>query len=179
MLSGWTNFYLILGPASATLIGLMFVVVSLTSGLERSRALRAGAAYMTPTILHFGAVLVVSATAVAPPMPAGLLGLVVGAVAVAGAVGAVRACVQLRAFVVGPGSNPHWSDHLTYGVLPLVLYLALAGVALGLACGARLAVNALALTTLALLIMGVRNAWDLISWMAPKADPEDPAPPGT
>ena len=35
MFEGWENFYLIVGPSAAALIGLMFVVVTLTAGRER------------------------------------------------------------------------------------------------------------------------------------------------
>ena len=37
MFEGWENFYLIVGPSAAALIGLMFVVVTLTAGRDREQ----------------------------------------------------------------------------------------------------------------------------------------------
>jgi len=39
MFEGWDNYFVLLGTASAGLIGLLFVVITLTSNFERSRAL--------------------------------------------------------------------------------------------------------------------------------------------
>ena len=58
MFEGWDNYFVLTGTASGGLIGLLFVVVTLTSGLERGRALRASGIYMTPTLVHFAVVLV-------------------------------------------------------------------------------------------------------------------------
>ena len=66
MFEGWDNFYLMLGPAAVGLIGLLFVVVTLTAGFDRSKAIRGQALYLTPTALHFGMVMVISAIAMAP-----------------------------------------------------------------------------------------------------------------
>ena len=66
MFEGWDNFYLMIGPAAVGLIGLLFVVVTLTAGFERSRAIRGQALYLTPTALHFAMVMVISAVAMAP-----------------------------------------------------------------------------------------------------------------
>ena len=40
MFEGWENFYLIVGPSAGALIGLMFVVVTLTAGRERDQTER-------------------------------------------------------------------------------------------------------------------------------------------
>ena len=66
MFEGWDNYFVLLGTAAAGLIGLLFVVVTLTTGLDRSRALRAGGIYMTPIAVHFGVVLSISACTLVP-----------------------------------------------------------------------------------------------------------------
>ncbi len=60
MFENWHDFYLVLGPAAAGLIGLLFVVVSLTGNLERSRALKATRVYMTPIVFHLGVLVLLS-----------------------------------------------------------------------------------------------------------------------
>jgi hypothetical protein len=66
-LAGWENFYVIVGSSAGALIGLQFVVITLiantpiVSGQEQARA-----AFATPTIVHFGAVLLVAGVQSAP-----------------------------------------------------------------------------------------------------------------
>src|ERR1700740_3153229 len=47
---GWDNFYFMVGSAAAGLIGLLFVVVTLTAGFDRDQAQRGQALYMNPTM---------------------------------------------------------------------------------------------------------------------------------
>jgi hypothetical protein len=70
---------------------------------------------------------------------------------------------------------PHWSDPWCYAVIPGVLYLALGGVALIAGDGTWLTERAIALTILVLMLIAIRNAWDLVTWLAPKTPgPETP-----
>src|SRR5437870_13703249 len=58
--AGWENFYVIIGPSAAALTGLQFVVIVVRAVARavRGPALRA---FGTPTVVHFCAVLLVSA----------------------------------------------------------------------------------------------------------------------
>jgi hypothetical protein len=60
-LERWANFYLLISTAAATLIGLLFVVITL--GAER--IVQDGTAkirmYLTPTVLYFATVLLLAA----------------------------------------------------------------------------------------------------------------------
>ncbi len=60
-LDAWGSFYVILGSAAGALIGLQFVVVTLVAERPSLRAAEAGAAFATPTIIHFSTVLLLSA----------------------------------------------------------------------------------------------------------------------
>lgn len=66
-LAGWNNFYLIVGASSAALIGLQFVATTL---IANRWALQdqgdAGASYATPTVVHFGAVLLLAGIQTSP-----------------------------------------------------------------------------------------------------------------
>ena len=65
-LSGWQNFYVIVGSAAGALIGLQFVVMTLIADRPPHRAQEAIAAFGTPTIVHFGAELALSGILSAP-----------------------------------------------------------------------------------------------------------------
>ena len=65
-LNGWENFYVIVGSAAGALIGLQFVVVTLAAERPALPMAEAGAAFATPTIVHFGVVLLLSAVASVP-----------------------------------------------------------------------------------------------------------------
>ena len=61
LLDAWHDFDLLIGTAAATLVGLMFVAASIGASvfLEKDRA--AMKAFISPTVVHFSAVLVVAA----------------------------------------------------------------------------------------------------------------------
>jgi hypothetical protein len=66
VLAEWDSFYVIVGSAAGALIGLMFVVMALIADRPLLRAAEAGAAFATPTIVHFSSVLLLSALQRAP-----------------------------------------------------------------------------------------------------------------
>ncbi len=166
MFEGWDNFYLMIGPASAGLIGLLFVVVTLTAGRERSSAMRGVSLYLTPTALQFAVVMTVSAVAMAPRLGASATAGAVGLSALVGLACAIRACLG----IVMPRSGaepPHWSDLWCYGVAPAVVYLGLCASAMALGARAEWAALATGALLLIMLLLGIRNAWDLVTWIAP------------
>ena len=162
------------------------MVVTLTSGIERSRALRASTIYLTPTLIHFAVTLVSSAVAVAPRMNPRVAAVILIFAALAGVGNAVRTCFGIYEFTKD-GNPPHWSDAWCYGVAPGVIYLGLIGSAAGVWMGWPLAVGAGAALLMILMLVAIRNAWDLITWMAPQGPkpPEswpardEPQPPAT
>ncbi len=163
----WDNFYYLIGSASATLIGLMFVVVTLTSGRDRGSMLRAAGLYLTPVVVHFAVVLATSAIALAPGLPGGLRGAAFGVIALLGLFYASRSCIGI-ARARASADPPHRSDFWCYGFAPTVFYVSLAAV-IGLTFWLRAAwaPTAMAGLLLALLLLAIRNAWDLITWIAP------------
>src|SRR2546428_11266031 len=64
---GWENFYVIVGSSAGALIGLQFVVITLIASRPISQVeAQAGSAFATPSVVHFGLVLLLSAIASAP-----------------------------------------------------------------------------------------------------------------
>ena len=164
MFEGWDNFYLIIGGAAGALIGLMFVVATLSHGRDRAAALDGASLYMTPTVVGFSVVMVVSALAEAPLTRLSVAALQ-GALAAAGVVyGAVIA------WRLTHRNAPHWSDYWCYGYAPLAAYVALVGAAAAVALGADWGPRAVAAVLMSVLLLAIRNAWDLVTWLAPGGD---------
>ena len=66
-LLAWQNFYVIVGSSAGALIGLQFVVMALIADLPVKRGdARSADAFGTPTVVHFGAVLLLSGMLSAP-----------------------------------------------------------------------------------------------------------------
>jgi hypothetical protein len=68
-LQRWHDFYLLVGGAAATLVGLMFVAISLGSRLITEQSVPALRVFVTPTIIHFIYVLVIATVVMISPGP--------------------------------------------------------------------------------------------------------------
>jgi hypothetical protein len=150
-------------PVSASLIGLLFIVATLTSRQEDGVSVGVKL-FSTPTVFHLSLVLVISALVLAPLSEVYLAPAAITVCAVAGFVHCVSLAVQIRRL---PDPS-HWSDFWYYGMAPVAAYLALGGVAVATWGGARDARHVPGLVLLALLMLAIRNAWDLITWLAPR-----------
>ena len=169
---GWDGYFTLLGTAAAGLVGLLFVVVTLTAGHDRAKVTRGQSLYMTPTMLEFAVVLAVSAMTLAPGIAAPMVAALLAVAALSGLVNTGWACVGIWAMRKSP-DPPHWTDFWMYGATPTIVYVALVIVGAFFALAAPWATHALAVVLLTLLLVGVRNAWDLVTWIAPARD----APP--
>jgi hypothetical protein len=80
LLDAWHDFDLLIGTAAATLVGLMFVAASIGASVFMEKDRAAMKAFISPTVVHFSAVLVVAMVSLIPshdwPTLAGLLALV-------------------------------------------------------------------------------------------------------
>jgi len=170
MFEHWGEFFLLAGSAAAVLIGLIFVVISLMQDRSRSTVLAGAKLYMGPIVLGVSFVLVLSAAALTPGIDRSSFAAVAAIVAAWGLVRGLMSTVGIRKL----GKDVHWTDLWFYGVLPSVLYLALGLDALAFAQAWPCAHYGLAVLTTALLLLAIRNEWDLITWIAPRAEPEDP-----
>lgn len=170
MFHDWENFYLIVGPSAAALIGLLFVVVTLTSGQERGKAEWGQSLFMTPIVFHYAAVLVISAMAGAPDLHRPAASVIVAVLALFGFGYCVRNIMGMRRR--SAQQPPHWSDIYCYGYAPAVFYVLLAVSAAALWRALWFAEHLLAATLMGLLLLCIRNSWDLITWLAPRAGDE-------
>src|SRR2546430_16352025 len=82
-LAGWENFYVIIGSSAGGLTGLTFVVIALIR--DAARVQPAGLhAFVTPTIVHFGAALALAAYLSMPHQSVPTLSAGVGVVGLGG-----------------------------------------------------------------------------------------------
>lgn len=160
-LAKWDSFYVTLGSAAGALIGLQFVVMTLIAERPPLRAAEAGAAFGTPTIVHFSAALLLSALLRAPwqtIIPAASLW---GLIGFSGVVYAVIIARRMRKQAV---YQPEFEDWLFHVVLALTAYAMLAVSAFAAPAHTREALFAVGGAALMLLFIGIHNAWDAVTY---------------
>jgi len=175
MFEGWDSFYLLVGGAAGALIGLFFIVVTLIRGGDTGLKLRGASVYMTPTVAHLAMVLLLSAVATAPGLPMPLVGVIFG--------GCALTCLGFTAralfmFVTESIKASHWSDVWAYSVCPFAACLVMAGSVVLIWFDPVWAARGIAASVVALLLIAIRNAWDLVTWItATKGGDLEPPPP--
>jgi len=168
LLGRWANFYLITSTAAASLIGLLFVVITLAAnrGLEDAVQIRV---YLTPPVVYFGSVLGVAALLTFPNHTTLTATLCLCLVGVVGLVysGSLRFKKGRYTFYVEP------SDLVLYVGLPFAAYglLVLGGVLL--VHNAQRGLTCVAVGILSLLTIAIRNSWAIAIGLASTRPPRD------
>jgi hypothetical protein len=160
-LAAWDGFYVIVGSAAGALIGLQFVVMTLIAERPALRAGDAGAAFGTPTIVHFSAALLLSALLHAPwptIIPAAALCGVIGLS------GGAYVIVVARRMLSQDVYQPEFEDWLFHLVLPLAAYAILVMSSFAAVSHAHEALFGVGATALLLLFIGIHNAWDAVTY---------------
>ena len=161
-IAGWDGFYVIAGSAAGALIGLQFVVMTLFSNRPpAAHGESAGAAYATPTIVHFGTVLFLAALLHAPWRTVEVAAMIWGAV---GFIGVVYALVTALRMSRQPAYRPAFEDWIFHAALPFAAYAGLAVSAIAAPTHTRESLFGVAGATLALLFTGIHNAWDAAAY---------------
>ena len=158
----WHDFYLLVGTASATLVGLMFVAASIGAQVFTERNREAMRAFISPTVVHFSAALFICMAATIPSQTWQMSGIALLLGGVAGAIYSARVWVQLfirRSFTVDV------IDRLFYALLPVLGYGLVTGSAVLLLERSSWSLEALAAALITLLLAGIRNAWDMTMWI--------------
>src|ERR1051326_2931291 len=155
-LQDWRDFYVMIGTASGAIVGASFIVASLASGVEeRSVGLRG---FISPTTVHLASVLVGSAVLSVPRIHpwavAGLLGL-------GGLTGTIYGAIVIARI---------WNmklaieDRLFYALLPVLAYAAMLAASIIIVLQIDDPLYVLAASLVLLLVIGIRNAWDMASF---------------
>jgi len=136
-LEGWHEFYLLIGTAGLTLTGLLFVVVSLGPRVVASHEATGVRAFISPNAVYFTTTLVVSA---------------------------ILALTKV---------HRQWRDNKLpvldwawFVGLPIAAYVLLLLSGVGFVLNVALAGYAVAAALILLLVIGIRNAWDLVIWIS-------------
>jgi hypothetical protein len=164
-LAGWENFYVIVGSAAGGLTGLTFVVIALIRDVLQRGTQPAGlGAFVTPTIVHFGALLALSAFMSMPHQHVSSLSVGLGLAGIAGVTygGFVAANMRRQ----GVNYSPVLEDWIWNVILPTFAYGCLLVTAALIWIRPAQTLYGVALLCLLLLTVGIRNAWDIAVWMS-------------
>jgi hypothetical protein len=175
-LAQWREFFLLCGTAGGILTGILFVVISLGPSFIAADKATSVRACISPNVVHFTAVLVVSNVLMAHTIPRVLTGwlMVIGAASALLYLWSVRGRQPWHVNGI-PAPDMVWYIALPYAAYALAL-LSGTGILRGDPRGVPLAAAVMIL----LLVIGIRNAWDLAVWLpvqekaAATRAPDDP-----
>ena len=162
----WESFYVIVGAAGSTLIGIQFIVITLLATVRsRHTSSDSLSAFATPTVVHFAVALVIAAIMAAPWPNA--IGAAIS-VAACGAWGFGYSATVVRRARQQSTYEPSRSDWRWYVLIPATVYAVLfvAGLLIARAGAAAFVVGAAVIT---LLLVGIHNAWDTVTFLILRA----------
>ena len=113
-LKEWRDFYVLMGTAGATLLGLLFIAVSLGAGYLTEERQSATRTFMSPVVVHFTTVFFLSAIALFPSHQARFFAALIGGTALIGAIISTYITIQ----IVRTDLTNYVEDYLAYGLLP-------------------------------------------------------------
>ncbi len=153
--------------AGATLIGLLFVAISLGAGLSTPQGLDATRAFLTPTLILFGGVLF-ECMAVLPPWPSAWpVGIILGLCGLTGLIRQIQVILKQRKLNF---DSLDWLDWTQFSLVPILGYASLIAGAAGLIAEKSFAPYAIAGAITLLLLAGIYGAWSVTLWIARNRD---------
>jgi len=175
LLSGWDNFYVIAGSSAAGLTGLTFIVITLAAEARRVNAtgLRA---FITPTIVHFAAVLGAAAFLSMPGQTVFSVSVSCGVAGAAGLayIGVIAASMRRMVSTYVPVHE----DWIWNVGLPALAYGALLAVAAAIWRWPSRSMYAVAASLMLLMFAGIHNAWDIAAWNSIRKQDDASKDPG-
>lgn len=159
----WHDFFILTGTSAATLMGLVFVAVSLAGSGQTRASQHAIATFVSPIVFHFVHVLLLATGVVVPTLTPASLGAIALGLGVAHL---WQVLLVLQGMIVHHRDQgvdrDHWIWHFS---VPFVASLSGAGAAVGILLGVPWAMNAMAGSVALLLLVGVHNSWKLVGWI--------------
>ena len=148
--------------SAGALIGLQFVVITLIADMPIERGFeQASGAFSTPSVVHFGVVLLLSAMVSAPWKELAIVAVLWGLVGLCGLVYVVIVARRLR---TQTAYKPVFEDRLFHVLLPFASYATLLVSACAARSHPRPALFLIAAAALLLLFIGIHNAWDVVTY---------------
>jgi hypothetical protein len=161
---GWHDFFILLGTASATLVGLMFIAVSIGASIFKEENRPALEVFLGPTIVHFTSVLVLCILALVPSHSWLSLACLAGFIGLAGFCYSARIWFRLTR----SRYEIDYTDRFFYTALPAIAYLIVLFAAALLYRQSEWGLDVTVAGLIALLVAAIRNAWDMMIWIALK-----------
>jgi hypothetical protein len=156
-LENWRDFYVMIGTASGAIVGASFIVASLASGVkERNLGMRG---FISPTAVHLASVLVGSAILSVPKIPPLAVALLLGTGGLAGVIYGIIVVTRIWSLKLGI------EDWCFYALVPVLAYAAMLGASIMIVLKLDDPLYVLAAALVLLLIVGIRNAWDMATFL--------------
>ena len=171
LLSGWENFYVIVGSSAGGLTGLTFVVIALIRDVARTQPTGLST-YVTPTIVHFGVVLALAAYLSMPRLSAPGVSAGLAVVGFPGLIYGGLIALRLHRQRTSAIYIPVREDWIWNVILPSCVYGCLLASAALVWQRPRESLYAVGGLSLAMLFIGIRNAWDIAVWMTLHREPD-------
>lgn len=167
VLTAWNSFYVMTGSSAAALTGLMFVVITLVTRTESQTARDGIATYSTPTVMYFGIVLLLSAILCAPWHSLTYVSVLIGLIGLWGVLYSLRVILRVI-FRIREVTDyaPDLEDWMWYTILPFIVYVIILIGAIVIALHPPLGLFILAAAVIFLIFIGIRNAWDTVTYIA-------------
>jgi hypothetical protein len=182
MLDGWHEYYELLGTSAAALLALLFVAASIGASVLTYDRAGPTRTYLSPVVFHYSNILFLSLLALIPTQTPLTFGLTILIAAAASLIYSIF--IFARLLTDGIADLP---DRIAYGAVPIVAYAAgVIAAYLLLTHAITASLNVIAGASLLLLVVNIRNAWDLLIALARRAtqaqpgrgDAGTPPPPG-
>ena len=164
MLAEWHEFYALLGTAAAALVALLFVAASIGTNVFTPDSTHATRTFMSPVVFHYTNLLFLRLIALVPGQTPVIFGSMIGVAALGSLIYSIVTFVRVMR-----ASIADLPDRLAYGSAPMAAYAAGLVSAGLLLAGHPAALNVLAGAALLLLVVNIRNAWDLMLSLARRA----------
>jgi hypothetical protein len=182
-LEAWANYYVIIGSSAGGLTGLTFVVIALVADAHAVR-LTGLRAFITPTIVHFGSALALSALMSVPGQSVMSLGICLDAFGLMGLIYSAGTARQVYRSTTNTSYKPVAEDWIWNAILPTATYAVLFVAGLIATVHMPTALYLTAAASMVLLIIGIHNAWDIAVWFTAErpgaqAQEEKKPPPAT
>jgi hypothetical protein len=165
MLDGWHEFYGLLGTAAAALLALLFVAASIGATVFTAESSGATSTFMSPVVFHYSNIMFLSLVALIPTQTWESFGLVLLVAATASAIYSIFIMYRLI-----HNDIADFGDRLAYGLVPVVAYVTGLYAAYLILNESKAGLEVLAGDALALLVVNIRNAWDLMISLARKSN---------
>jgi hypothetical protein len=169
----WHDFYMLVGTASGTLVGLMFVSASIGASYYNESHRAAMRAFVSPTVMHFSEVLFICVLAMVPSHTWMTLGALLG---VGGLFGVAHSGIVVFTLLVRQRFTVDISDRMFYALVPVLGYALVLTAGILLLIQSSWSFNVIAAALMVLLVAAIRNAWDMTLWVVIRA-PTLPTPP--